>query len=99
MPKLAADPFDVDSVEDYLERHPELAHLRVRKYGALLILESGSRKDPIRHARLRRVTRQWWTPEVYSHTGDWSPLPERASITEVLDLLRTQFPWVLTPQD
>jgi len=99
MAKLVADPIDVICVEDYLDHHAELSHLRVRKHGALLILESGPRQHPVRHVRLRRVTRQWWTPEVYTHTGAWQPIPERGGISEVLDLLRTQFPWILTPQD
>jgi hypothetical protein len=98
MPKLAADPIDVLCVEDYLRQHAELAHLRVRKRGALMILESGPQDDAVPHARLRRATKQWWTPELPSHTGTWSPLPARLPIREALDLLRTDFAWVLTPQ-
>jgi hypothetical protein len=99
MPKLAADSIDVMSAEGYLEEHEELAHLRVRKRGDLLIIESGPRSDAIPHARLRRVTKQWWTPEIPSHTGAWSPLPARLRIFDALELLRKDFPWVLTPQE
>lgn len=98
MPKLSADRIDVLCAEDYLREHTDLGHLRVRKYGALLILESGPKDDTVAHARLRRVTKQWWTPELPSHTGIWSALPERLPIGEALDLLHTQFPWVLVPQ-
>lgn len=99
MPKPAADPIDATIVASFLEEHAELAHLRVRKRGDLLILESGPRGDPIPHARLRRVTKQCWTPELPSHMGVWSPLPVRLPIRNVLDLLRTDFAWVLTPQE
>jgi hypothetical protein len=46
----------------------------VRKRGDLIILESGSEDDPVAHARLRRVTSQWWTLEM-GITGKWSALP------------------------
>lgn len=99
MPKLPADPVDVMVVEAYLEDHAELAHLRVRKRGDLLILESGPRGDVITHVRLRRVTKQWWTPELPSNGGAWSHLPVRLPIREALDLLQSEFPWLLTPRE
>jgi hypothetical protein len=99
MPKLAADRVDLLCVEGYLRQHQELAHLRVRKHGALMILESGPQSDAIPHARLRRVTKQWWTPELPTYGGTWSPLPARLPIGEALELLRTEFSWVLTPQE
>lgn len=39
----------------------------------MIILESGPEEDPVAHARLRRVTSQWWTLEM-GITGKCTPL-------------------------
>lgn len=97
MPKFPEDPFAVYSLESVLEEHG-LKHVRVRKHGDLLILESGPKKDPVRHVRLRRDTRQWYALEIATHTGRWEHVPMvRARAREVLETVIRQFPWVLTP--
>ena len=97
MPKFPEDPFVVLGLEQTLSKHG-LHHLRVRKRGDLLILESGPKNDPVRHVRLRRATRQWYTLEVASHTGRWDPVfPVRAPAVQVLETVIREFPWVLAP--
>ena len=59
MPKLSADETHIWTVEDFLAEHPELAHLRPRKRGDTITLESGPKTDPVPHGRVRRVTTQW----------------------------------------
>ena len=47
MPKLSADETHIWTVEDFLAEHPELAHLRPRKRGDTITLESGPKTDPV----------------------------------------------------
>jgi hypothetical protein len=94
--KQHADEIDVEGTEAFLSKHG-LDHLRVRKRGDALTLLSGPTSDPIPHARLRKVTRQWWTLEMPTHTGRWEKTGLRAPRTEVLETLVQQFPWTLAP--
>lgn len=97
MPKFPEDPFVVFTLQSTFEKHG-LTHLRVRKHGDLLVIESGPKNDPVRHLRLRRDTRQWYTLDIATHTGRWERVPMiRASAREVLETVIHQFPWVLTP--
>jgi hypothetical protein len=95
MPALVADDFSVLVLEDELRRYPQLEHLSVRKHGPLLILESGPKGDRFAHARFRRVTRQWWSPELPGHDGRWGRIPERLPLSEALQLIVSNMPWVL----
>jgi hypothetical protein len=99
MPKLNADELDVSGTANFLAGRPELAHIRVRKHGALVILESGPEHDPYAHARLRRITSQWWTLEMPTHAGRWEKTPFRAPRRDVLAMLVEQFGWTLQPMD
>jgi len=97
MSKFPEDPFVVHGLEETLREHG-IDHVRVRKHGDLLVLESGPKKDPVRHLRLRRATRQWYTLEIASQTGDWELVfPLRAPAKVVLETVIRDFPWVLTP--
>lgn len=95
MAKLTADSFDVSGAKNFLAQHPDLAHIGVRRYGPLLILESGSDGDRHARARLRRVTKQWWTLEMPTHTGRWEPTPFRGQRDELLQALIENFGWTL----
>lgn len=94
MPKPQAAAHDAEAVRNYLEGRG-LHHLRARKYGALVIIESGSMEDPIPHARLRRDTVHLWTLEIATHTGRWEKTGFRALRNELLDLLTTALPWTI----
>jgi len=94
MPKFPPDPLAQFALEAKIEDH-KLEHLRVRKRGDLLIIESGAKSDPIPHIRLRRVTRQWYTLEIAARTG-WEHVPIRARASELLEMVIHEFPWVLT---
>ena len=74
-------------------------HLRVRRRGDLLILESGPADDPVRHARLRRVTVGLWTLECATHVGQWQPTGLRDQLDPLLDQLTTTLSWVLQPRE
>lgn len=96
MAKYPADEFDVDGTEAFL-RQKGLDHLRIRKRGDTLTLVSGPENDQIAHARLRKVSNQWWTLEMPTHTGRWDKTGLRAPRLDVLTALVDQFPWTLTP--
>jgi hypothetical protein len=76
-----------------------LTHLRARKHGELVVIESGPKDDPIRHVRLRRDTIHLWWLEAATHTGRWQKTGFRGTIDQLLDLLVTQLPWTVAPHE
>lgn len=100
MPKLTADEVHVWHVQEFLDEHPELRHVRPRRRGDTITLESGPKGDVVPHARIRRVTAQCWMLELPDHQGRWGVVPElRAPIRQVLETLLAQFPWSLTSRE
>ena len=97
--KLTVDPLvDLEGTRLFFAQTPGCEHIRVRKHGDLIILESGPETNPVAHARLRRVTKQWWTIEM-GIAGKWERTPFRAQRRELLQMLVDQFPWVLAKLD
>ena len=76
-----------------------LPHLRARKHGELVVFESGPKEDPIPHVRMRRDTVHLWRLEIATHTGRWEKTGFRGTIDQLLDLLVTQLPWTVAPQE
>lgn len=100
MPKLSADEMHVWSVEDFIRDHPKLKHLRARKRGDTITLESGTKNDAIAHARVRRMSAQWWSIELPDHRGRWGEAAfERTPLRDTLELLQREFGWALKPRD
>ena len=99
MPKLVADQLDLGSVDAFLHRHRELRHLRARKRSDTITLESGPKADPIKHMRFRKVTRQWWTVEMATHTGRWEPTPFREPLLRLMESVHSSFPWLLVARE
>jgi len=96
MAKYAAETYDASDLQKFLrERGHE--HLRVRKYGAQLIVESGPDKGPIKHARFCRDTVNYWTLDMATHTGKWQPTGLRGLLDDLRQMLVEDFGWVLTP--
>jgi hypothetical protein len=86
------------SAEQLLELPPDEAHhLRVRRRGDLLTLESGPPENPRRHTRLRRVSVHLWRLEMPAASNRWNLTPFRDQLEVLLDLLVYQFPWTLAP--
>jgi hypothetical protein len=96
MPKYRAEDYHASGTEIALHK-AGLTHLRVRRYGSLLVIESGPKGDSVKHARFRRVTTQYWTLEMATHRGKWEPTPLRDVLETVRDTLVNDFPWTLTP--
>lgn len=97
MSKFQAQTSDVFTVEAFLAVYPDLGHLRVRRRGDLLTLESGPAEDPRRHARLRRVTVHLWRLEMPTSSNRWDLTPFRDQLKILLEMLVHQFPWTLAP--
>ena len=97
MSKFQAQPCDVLTVEAVLALYPDLNHLRVRRRGDLLTLESGPAENPRRHARLRRVTVHLWRLEMPASSSRWDLTPFRDQLKTLLEMLVHQFPWTLAP--
>ncbi|WP_437573530.1 hypothetical protein [Sorangium sp. So ce887] len=96
MTKQHAAPEHAAAVRSYLAAQG-LSHLRARKHGQMVIMESGPEADPIAHARLRRDTVHLWTLEIATHTGRWEKTGFRGLWQDLLKLLMTDFPWTLAP--
>jgi hypothetical protein len=99
MPKLVAHELDLESVTAFIDRHRELRHLRARKRSDTITLESGPKSDPIKHMRFRKVTRQWWTVEMATHTGRWELTPFREPLLPLIEFVASSFPWLLVPRE
>jgi hypothetical protein len=96
MARYCAESWDASELQRFLHEQGH-GHLRVRRHGALLVIESGLEDDPVRHARFRRVTVQYWTLEMATHTGQWQPTGLRAGLDEVRESLVRDFGWTLSP--
>ena len=96
MPSFKAEPFHVAQLT-HLLHEPGAGHLRVRKHGALLIIESGPDEDPWSHARLRRDGVHLWCLEIAISGRRWEGTPFRSTMPELVDLLLEQFGWWLAP--
>lgn len=96
MPKYQAEDHHSRAVERLLHAR-ELGHLRARKYGAAVIVESGPKDDTFKHLRLTRVAAQLWSLDIANHRGRWEPTPFQASLEEVVSLVADTFPWTLQP--
>lgn len=96
MPKPAASQTHVDATAAQMHCHPDLGHLRVRKRGAAILIESGPTDDPVKHARLVRGPAVTWTLQIADHRGQWGSTGLCASREQLIDALVGEFGWVLT---
>jgi hypothetical protein len=96
MPKHIADQLQAASLRGLLQAK-HLDHLRVRRNGVLLVLESGPDDDPVAHARFRRLGAHIWRLEMPTHSRTWQITPLRGQLHDLLDCLVDQFPWTVAP--
>lgn len=96
MPKHIADEIQAVSLKGLLHDR-DLKHLRVRRYGVLLIVESGPEDDAIAHVRFRRQGAHIWLLEMPTHTDGWEVTSFRGQIEHLVELVCSDFPWTLAP--
>lgn len=90
-----AEPYDAQRVLDLLH-NAGAKHLRARKYGGAIIVESGPEEDPIKHFRVRRDTVHLWCLDVADHRGRWERTPFRDQLHDLVGTVLTTFPWILS---
>ena len=72
-----------------------LKHLRARKHGSAVIVESGPAADPTKHLRLRRDTVHLWLLDFADHRGRWERTPYRGTLEELIAQVLDSFPWTV----
>lgn len=92
-----AETYHPRDIEHFLHERG-FGHLRARKYGASVIVESGPKKDAIKHIRLRRDTVHLWIIDIADHREKWEKTHLRGLLEQVLTALVDTFPWVLSDQ-
>jgi hypothetical protein len=96
MPKHYPDDHHPQTVERLLHAR-DLRHLRARKYGTAVIVESGPDDDRHKHLRLSRDTVHLWLLDIADHRGRWERTPFRAPLEDLIGLVADTFPWTLQP--
>lgn len=91
-----AEHHHVERVERILHERGAV-HLRARKRGSAVLVESGPSADPVKHVRLRRDTVHLWCLDMADHRGRWERTPFRANLDELVQTVLDDFPWTLTP--
>jgi hypothetical protein len=95
MPKILAEDGHVEQVRQAFATYEGLEHLRVRRR-AELVVESGEARDPIPHARFRRVAANLWVLEMATHTSRWQPSGVRGALARLIEALIQDFGWTLS---
>lgn len=71
------------------------SHLRARRRGRVVTVESGPKGDAVPHVRFRRDTVHPWWLEMPASRNRWEKTPYRATLDDLIGLIKTQFPWTL----
>jgi hypothetical protein len=94
MPKQQAEDSHAKAVERLLHAR-DFGHLRARRYGATVIVESGPHDDAFKHLRLTRDGVHVWGLHFADRNGRWEPTPFRGQLEELVTLVADTFPWTL----
>ena len=95
MPGKQAELHHAERVEDLLHKRGA-THLRARKHGAAVLVESGPKDNSVKHFRIRRETVHLWMLDMANHRGKWQRTPFRASIDDLVQMVLDDFPWTLS---
>ena len=82
---------------EHFRQHEELSHLRARRRGRVVTVESGPKEAVVRHARFRRDTVHLWMLEMPVRGGRWERTPYRDQLEALMELLQTRLGWTLAP--
>lgn len=95
MSDFGPEAMAVEWLHDHFQSQEALHHLRARKRGRVVTLESGPTEQAHAHARFRRDTVHLWLLEMPSRGGKWDRTPYRDQLENLMSLLETEFPWAL----
>ncbi|MCP5065619.1 MAG: hypothetical protein GY946_03560 [bacterium] len=98
MSEFGPEAVAVDWLHDHFAER-ELDYLRARKRGRVVTIESGPKGDVVPRARFRRDTVHLWLLEMPGRGGRWERTPYRDQLENLVELLETQFAWMLAPHD
>jgi hypothetical protein len=99
MSEFGPEAMAVEWLLDHFAEQPHLTHLRARRRGRVVTIESGQRANAVPHTRFRRDTAQLWLLEMPGRGGKWDRTPFRDTVENLVRLVETTFPWTLTPID
>lgn len=99
MASFPPEEFAAEELHDLLTRKHGLQHLRVRRRGKVLTIESGPKDDAHAHARLRRDTKHLYELEMPARRGRWEPTPVRDTVEGIVTFLVDSVPWTLAALD
>lgn len=97
MSEFGPEAMAVEWLLDHFREHDELAHLRARRRGRLVTVESGPHDDAVAHVRFRRDTVHLWLLEMPARGGKWQGTPYRDQIENLMRVVETEFAWTLSP--
>jgi|ETNmetMinimDraft_26_1059896.scaffolds.fasta_scaffold233432_2 hypothetical protein len=89
---------DLQWIRGFLKRL-DANHMKVKREGSDIILQSGALKSPIYHVRFRRHSASVWGMDIAKHTGGWAETPYFGSCEDMMYILAQSFEWVLTKVD
>ncbi|KIG17557.1 hypothetical protein DB30_03258 [Enhygromyxa salina] len=92
--KYNAEPQHASRVEALLHSRG-VEHVRARKHGATVVVESGPEDDPVKYFRLRRDGVHLWCLDMNVRGGRWERTPFRDNIDVLVATVVENFPWVL----
>lgn len=95
MPKV--EQHALDDVARQLNDVDGLQHLRVRKRGMILTVESGHLDDPDPHFRLRSLDSSTWALEFPARGTKWEPTPYIDTAHNLVEVVVNDFPWMIQP--
>ena len=99
MSEFGPEAMAIEWLLDHFDANPQLGHLRARRRGRVVTLESGPANDVVRHVRFLRDTQRLWLLEFPTRGGRWDRTPYRDTIENLMALLETEFPWTIVPVD
>lgn len=97
MSEFGPEAMAIEWLHDHFAEVDGLKHLRARRRGRVVTIESGPEKDAVQHARFRRNTVYLWLLEMPARGGRWDGTPFRDTVEHLMELLEARFPWTLTP--
>jgi hypothetical protein len=95
---FSVEEHHTEEVLEHLAEYDGLEHVRARRRADLLTLESGPKDDVVPHTRFRRVGVHKWQIEMPLMGGGWDRTSLRGQLAESVELVVTQFPWMLAPR-
>ena len=99
MSEFSPEAIAVDWLHEHFAKHEELGHLRARRRGRVVTVESGPKGAVVPRARFRRDTVHLWLLEMPTHRGRWERTPYRDQLENLMRHVESEFAWTLAPID